>query len=350
MQKLPLKKELDITNIFKKSTIAHKFLGELNGISNIIPNKNILINSLVLQEAKDSSQIENIITTHDEIYLSQITNEKISKEVKEVQKYKDALLFGYEQVKNKKYITLNDIIKIQTIIVGNNAGIRKQIGTVLKNDKIIYTPPQHYEEIIDLLQNLIEYINNDEMEHYDYLIKMAIIHYQFEIIHPFYDGNGRTGRILNVLYLTLKDLIDLPILYLSGYIIKHKNSYYKLLQEVRTKDKWNEWIMFMLDGIIQTSNGTINLIKDIQNLMIFTKKELKTKLPKIYNKDILEVLFLHPYTKIEFLEKHLNITRKTASKYLKEIEKIGILKEKKIGRNRYFINIRLFDLLKKPII
>lgn len=353
MQKLPLKKELDITNIFKKSTIAHKSLGELNGISNIIPNKNILINSLVLQEAKDSSQIENIITTHDEIYLSQITNEKISKEVKEVQKYKDALLFGYEQVKNKKYITLNDIIKIQTIIVGNNAGIRKQIGTILKNDKtneIIYTPPQHYEEIIDLLQNLIEYINNDEMEHYDYLIKMAIIHYQFEIIHPFYDGNGRTGRILNVLYLTLKDLIDLPILYLSGYIIKHKNTYYELLQEVRTKDKWNEWIMFMLDGIIQTSNGTINLIKDIQNLMIFTKKELKTKLPKIYNKDILEILFLHPYTKIEFLEKHLNITRKTASKYLKEIEKIGILKEKKIGRNRYFINIRLFDLLKKPII
>lgn len=188
------------------------------------------------------------------------------------------------------------------------------------------------------------------MEHYDYLIKMAIIHYQFEIIHPFYDGNGRTGRILNVLYLTLKDLIDLPILYLSGYIIKHKNTYYELLQEVRTKDKWNEWIMFMLDGIIQTSNGTINLIKDIQNLMIFTKKELKTKLPKIYNKDILEILFLHPYTKIEFLEKHLNITRKTASKYLKEIEKIGILKEKKIGRNRYFINIRLFDLLKKPII
>ncbi len=202
---------------------------------------------------------------------------------------------------------------------------------------------------MSLLQNLVEYINDDSLEDYDHLIKMAIIHFQFESIHPFYDGNGRTGRIINVLYLALKELLDLPILYLSRYIIKNKSEYYRLLQEVRVKESWSEWVAFMLDAIIETSHESTVLIENIETLMLQTKATLREKLPKIYSKDLLEVLFLHPYTKIEFLVDRLGLHRQTASKYLKEIEKIGILQEVKIGRNRYFVNLELFDLLKKAM-
>jgi len=351
MLTLPLKKDIETKEILKKSIKANSALSKLNGVAKIILNQMILINALTLQEAKDSSGIENIITTHDELYLASVS-EKFSKEVKEVQNYKEALLYGYEKVKQNKILTLNDIIEIQSIITGNNAGIRKQIGTVLKNDKtgeIIYTPPQNYDEIMNLLNNLFEYINDDSLEDYDYLVKMALIHFQFESIHPFYDGNGRSGRILNVLYLVLKDLLELPILYLSSYIIKHKSDYYKLLQEVREKENYNDWIMYMLDAVEVTANNTSDLIENIEKLMQKTQDIIQEKLPKIYSKDLVEVLFLHPYTKIEFLVNRLHITRKTASKYLKEIQNLGILKEVKIGRNIYFVNISLFEYLKRAI-
>jgi Fic family protein len=351
MLSLPLKKDIETKEILKKSIKANSALSKLNGVAKIIPNQMILINALTLQEAKDSSEIENIITTHDELYLASV-GESFTKEVKEVQNYKEALLFGYERVKQNKILTLNDIIKIQSIITQNCAGVRKQLGTVLKNDKtgeVIYTPPQNYDEILKYLNNLFEYINDDSLEDYDYLVKMALIHYQFESIHPFYDGNGRSGRILNVLYLVLKDLLELPILYLSSYIIKHKSDYYRLLQEVREKNNYHEWIIYILDAIEVTANNTCVLVENIQRLMSDTQEIIKQKLPKIYSKDLVEVLFLHPYTKIEFLVDRLNITRKTSSKYLKEIEKIGILKEVKIGRSRYFINIELFEYLKKAI-
>ncbi len=348
---LPLKKDIETKEILKKSIKANSALAKLNGICKIIPNQMILINALTLQEAKDSSGVENIITTHDELYLASVS-EKFSKEVKEVQNYKEALISGFEKVKQNKIITLNDIIKIQSIIIQNSAGIRKQLGTVLKNEQsgeIIYTPPQSYDEILKLLNNLLLYINDDSLEDYDYLVKMALIHFQFESIHPFYDGNGRSGRILNVLYLVLKDLLELPILYLSSYIIKHKSDYYRLLQEVRAKQSYNEWILYMLDAIEITANDTANLIENIEKLMQNTKSKVQKSLPKIYSKDLVEVLFLHPYTKIETLVDRLVLTRQTASKYLKELDNIGILKEVKIGRNRYFINIELFEYLKKEI-
>ena len=351
MLTLPLKKDIETKEILKKSIKANSAIAKLNGISKIIPNQMILINALTLQEAKDSSEIENIITTHDELYLASVS-EKFCKEVKEVINYKEALIYGYEQVKKTKLLTLNDIIKIQSIITGNNAGIRKQIGTVLKNDKtgeVIYSPPQHYDEIMNLLENLFLYINDDSLEDYDYLVKMALIHFQFESIHPFYDGNGRSGRILNVLYLVLKDLLELPILYLSQYIIKHKSDYYRLLQEVRTKQNYEEWILFMLDAVEETSNNTCDLIESIEKMMNNTQKSVQNKLPKIYSKDLIETLFLHPYTKIEFLVDRLKLHRHTASKYLKELVNIGILKEIKIGRSIYFINIELFEYLKKAV-
>ncbi len=351
MLTLPLKKDIETKEILKKCIKANSTLSKLNGVAKIIPNQMILINALALQEAKDSSEIENIITTHDELYLANVSK-KFSKEVKEVQNYKEALILGFEKVKQSKILTLNHIVEIQSIITGNNAGIRKQIGTVLKNDKtgrIIYTPPQNYDEIMNLLKNLFTYINDDSLEDYDYLVKMALIHYQFESIHPFYDGNGRSGRILNVLYLVLKNLLDIPILYLSSYIIKHKSDYYRLLQEVRMKENYHDWIMYMLDAVEVTASNTCKLIENIEKLMRNTKNLLQKKLPKIYSKDLVEVLFLHPYTKIESLVDILKLTRQTASKYLKEMEKIGILKGVKIGRNRYFINIELFEYLKRAV-
>ena len=347
----PLQKELETKEILKKSIKANAALAKLNGVAKIIPNRMILINVLTLQEAKDSSEIENIITTHDELYLASV-GEKFGKEVKEVQNYKEALLLGYERVRKNKLFILQDIIEIQEIITGNSAGVRKQLGTVLKNEKtgeVIYTPPQNYDEIMQLLNNLFEYINDDSLEDYDPLVKMALIHFQFESIHPFYDGNGRSGRILNVLYLVLKDLLELPILYLSSYIIKHKSDYYRLLQEVREKQNYDEWILYMLDAVEVTANNTCTLIENIEKLMQKTQVKLQEKLPKIYSKDLVEVLFLHPYTKIEFLVNRMRLHRHTASKYLKEIEKIGLVKEVKIGRSRYFINIELFEYLKKAI-
>ena len=232
----------------------------------------------------------------------------------------------------------------------NDAGVRRQSGTVLKNaqtGEVVFTPPQDYETIQELLDNLERYIN--EENEIDPLINMAIIHYQFESIHPFYDGNGRTGRIINILYLVLKDLLELPILYLSRYIIKNKADYYRLLQEVRTKENWEEWILYMLDGIEQTSLSTIELINGIYALMDKTQTTIKEKLPKIYSKDLVEILFVHPYTKIEFLVDGLGITRKTASKYLNELEQIGIVKNIQIKNSKFFINEELFEMLQKGL-
>jgi len=325
-------------------------LAKLNGVALIIPNQNILINSLVLQEAKDSSEIENIITTHDELFRAGLDIASVTNETKEVQHYREALLMGYELVRDTGLLLKRDIVAIQKILEQNDAGVRRQSGTVLKNaatGEVVFTPPQEYEVIQELLTNLEHYIN--EPNELDTLVNMAIIHYQFESIHPFYDGNGRTGRIINILYLILKELLDIPILYLSSYIIKHKADYYRLLQEVRTKENWEEWILYILDGVEQTSLATIELVNDIHRLMGETKEKIKTELPKIYSKDLVEILFMHPYTKIEFLVKDLGITRKTASKYLNELEEIGILKNIQIKNSKFFINEELFYMLKNGI-
>ena len=345
---LPIDIDIETKAILKKSILANKALAKLNGVAKIIPNQAILINSLILQEAKDSSEIENIITTHDELYQSSLDISNISHATKEVQSYSRALLKGFDLVKETSLLLTRHIVDIQQELEGNVAGIRKQSGTVLKNQatgEVIHTPPQEETTIRKLLDNLEQYINtNDGI---DPLIKMAIIHYQFETIHPFYDGNGRTGRIINILYLVLNELLDLPILYLSSYIIKHKADYYRLLQEVRTKGSWEEWIIYMLEGIEQTATKQVQLINDIKELMDNTKEKLKSELPKIYSKDLLEVLFIHPYTKIDMLVDNLELHRDTASKHLKAMEKIGILNSVQIKNTRFYINIKLFELLQK---
>ena len=347
---LPLTHQIETQKVLKKAISANRALANLNGVARIIPNSSILINSLVLQEAKDSSEIENIITTHDELYRANLDMESVTNEAKEVQNYKEALLRGFSLVSDTKLLLKKHIIEIQEILEQNDAGIRKQAGTNLKNaqtGEVIYTPPQDYETIQELLTNLEIYIN--EPNDIDSLINMAIIHHQFESIHPFYDGNGRTGRIINILYLILKDLLDIPVLYLSRYIITHKADYYRLLQEVRTEDKWEEWILYILEAVEQTSLETIELINSISDLMIKIQDKISQELPKIYSKDLVEILFMHPYTKIDFLVDRLNITRKTASKYLNELENIGILENIQIKNSKFFINIELFNLLRKGI-
>lgn len=345
---LPLDIDIETKAILKKSILANKALAKLNGVAKIIPNQAILINSLILQEAKDSSEIENIITTHDELYQSSLDISNISHATKEVQSYSRALLKGFDLVKDNSLLLTRHIVDIQQELEGNVAGIRKQAGTVLKNQatgEVIHTPPQEESTIRKLLDNLEQYINiNDGI---DPLIKMAVIHYQFETIHPFYDGNGRTGRIINILYLVLNELLDLPILYLSSYIIKHKADYYRLLQEVRTKGSWEEWIIYMLEGIEQTATKQVQLINDIKELMDNTKEKLKSELPKIYSKDLLEVLFIHPYTKIDMLVDNLELHRDTASKHLKAMEKIGILNSVQIKNSKFYVNVKLFELLQK---
>lgn len=348
LKKLPLKQDIETRKVLKKLASAHRALAELKGIVSSIPNENILINTLGLQEAKDSSAIENIITTHDDIFKAELNLDGFkSLNAKEVQNYISALKKGFGLITKNKILTNNDIITIQSELEKNNAGFRKVPGTALKNattGEIVYTPPQDYDTILDLMTNLEQYINDESMSEFDTLVKMAIIHYQFESIHPFYDGNGRTGRIINVLYLVMNDLLNLPVLYLSRYIIEHKADYYKLLQEVRETDNWENWILYMLDSVEQISKETIVLIGKIRDL-IYEYKNLLRNNYKFYSQDLLNNLFKHPYTKIEFIENDLGVSRITASKYLNRLAKDKVLKKEKLGTGNYYINEKLIKIL-----
>ncbi|MCK5725416.1 MAG: Fic family protein [Thiotrichaceae bacterium] len=345
---LPLTQDIESKSVLKKCVKAHQALAELKGIVTTIPNENILINTLSLQEAKDSSEVENIITTHDELFKSDYLAEQFaSSATKEVYNYSNALLNGFKQVKQRGLLTSNDIIIIQEAIEQNNAGFRAQSGTTLQNEQtgeIIYTPPQSHDEIVGLMSNLEQFINNDSLCDWDDLVKMAVIHHQFESIHPFYDGNGRTGRIINVLYLIKQDLLSLPVLYLSRYINQHKEEYYRLLQAVRTHNDWELWLLFMLEAVEKISLQTIHLIKAIKKLMQSHKLRMRAELPKIYSQELLNNIFRHPYTKIEFVTEDLKVTRKTAAKYLEELITVGLLSKHRIGKDNYYLNDALYQL------
>lgn len=344
--------DLKTPKILEALNEASRSLAELKGFANSIPNQHILINAITINEAKDSSAIENIVTTHDSIY--KVLAESGFKEAaaKEVVDYRGAIWRGYEIIKEKNFISTNVLVELQGMIEHNKAGIRKNPGTKLINSKtgeIIYTPPQNEKEIRDLLKNLEDYINengNDiNANIVDPLIKMALIHYQFESIHPFYDGNGRTGRILNVLYLVLNRLLDSPILYLSNYINKNKTEYYRLFTEFRENDNYEDWILYILKGIAETSKNTIELIKRIQNEMESYKKEFMTKLPKIYSDALLDSLFYEVYTRINYIEDRCDVTRQTASTYLNSLLDAGLLEVEKVGRESIYKNTRLINLL-----
>jgi Fic family protein len=345
LNELPLTIEIESKAVLKSLPSAHAALAELKGLANTIPNQNILINTLGLQEAKDSSAIENIITTHDDLFKSEINIEYAkSADAKEVQNYISALKKGFELVKQNGLITNRIILEIQKELEGNNAGFRKLPGTALKNSSTIYTPPQDFEEISRLMTNLEKFMNDHSISDLDPLVKMAVIHYQFESIHPFYDGNGRTGRIINILYLITQNLQNLPVLYLSRYIIQNKSDYYRLLQEIRLKENWEEWLLFIIKGIEITSKETISLIIKIRELMLEYKNLLRNNY-KFYSQELLNNLFKHPYTKIEFIVNDLGVSRITAAIYLNKLAEDGLLRKEKIGTGNYYVNERLFNLL-----
>ncbi|MCP4970560.1 MAG: Fic family protein [Arcobacter sp.] len=345
----PTREKVETIEILRQATKAANALGELKGIAKTIPNQAMLINAVVLQEAKDSSEIENIITTQDELYKAIATKGKQTEQVKEVINYRKAIFTGYDLIQEQGFLRMKDLEVIQKTIVENNAGIRSMAGTVLKNNKtgeVVYTPPQEKEEILYLLNNFLEHFNLTQND-LSPLINLAILHYQFESIHPFYDGNGRTGRILNILYLMLNGLLDIPILYLSSYVNENKSEYYRLLNKVNRIDEWDEYILYILRAIEITSKRTIekiNSIKDLLNETIIIAQENE---PKIYRKELVELLFEQPYSKIDFVVKRLNVERKAASRYLNKLEKIGILKSQKVGREIIYMNKELIKILKK---
>lgn len=352
--KLPLSYDLETKAVLKQLNNANMRLAELKGVAMTIPNENILVSTLTLQEAKDSSEVENIVTTQDDLYkgaAESYSDYAINAATKEVLNYREALQHGFRLVRDKGVLTASVVKEIQALLEHNSAGFRSVPGTLLKSSdgKTVYIPPQDKDEILEYMDNLEQFINDDTVSDFDPLAKLAIIHHQFESIHPFYDGNGRTGRIICVLFLVLTGRLDLPILYLSRYITHNKGEYYRLIQAIRDKnennaDEWEAWILFMLKGVEETAIETTRLVKGISKLMSEFKAVLRPKFGKQYRHELLNNLFFHPYTKVEFLEKELMVSRVTAQRYLNSIMETGLIDRVKIGRAYYYMNVPLMKL------
>ncbi len=341
----PTLQSLETPQILKELIPAHKHLAELKGIIHSIPNEKILLSNLTLQEAKDSSAIENIITTQDSLYKHNAIPDLKNKPNKEIYHYREALEFGYKKVKSDQGISLNTILSIQKIIEPDKPGFRRVPGTVIKNiseNKIVYTPPSP-DQLPKFMNKLEKFINTNSPM--DPIVKMAVIHHQFESIHPFYDGNGRTGRILNILYLVLMNLLNSPVLFLSRYIQNNKSDYYRLLQKVRTKNVWKEWIIYILKSVSNTAQNTTDLTKKIDRLFKEYKHVIRSN-HRFYSQDLINSIFSHPYTKVKFLQQDMNISRATAGRYLDALCENDILEKHKQGKDIYYVNTKLFELLK----
>ncbi|MFT3904118.1 MAG: Fic/DOC family N-terminal domain-containing protein [Niabella sp.] len=343
---LPPKADIETKEILRKTISAGRALAQLNGTLKNLPNPTLFLDTIYLQEAKASSEVENIITTNDELYKSLVADRKVENAAtKEVLSYKEALWLGLEQLKKKPFITTNLCISIVQCIKQNTASIRVTPGTTLSNTKgeVVYTPPSGEAVIREKLANLEKFINEDDA--IDPLIKMALMHYQFEAIHPFADGNGRTGRILLLLYLKLSGLLDTPAIYLSEYIIKNKAGYYKSLRSVTENNDWENYILYMLDMIEETANRGLERLSKITKAIDKTTEEIKTKLPKIYSKDLVEILFRLPYTKRQHLINENIGNAKTVGNYLITLEENGFLKSVKVGKEKLYLNERLLNIL-----
>ena len=346
---LPPKADIETKVILKKTLSASRALSELKGAIKSLPNPLLFIDTINLQEAQASSAIENIITTQAALFRATVADQKIEDAAtKEVMHYKDALWYGVNQIKKKHILTTNLFISIMRIIKENQSGIRNLPGTQLKNpvkQQIVYTPPEGENIILEKLKALEIFINLHE--EIDPLVKLALIHYQFEAIHPFFDGNGRTGRIILLLYLKLCGLIDFPALYLSSYILENKNDYYRHLRNVTEKNDWAGWILFILDMIEVTSKNSRNRMEKIEKLMDAMGGQIQKKLPRIYSKDLLEVIFRLPYTKRNFIESAGLGNIKTSGTYLKSLEEKGFLKSEIVGKEKLYLNFKLMEVLKR---
>ncbi|MEJ0099574.1 MAG: Fic family protein [Pseudomonadota bacterium] len=336
----------EIPAILKKLVSAHRQLAEFKGVASSMPNQAILISTLGLQEAKDSSEIENIVTTHDELFREAAFSEAVaSAATKEVARYRQALGIGYDSVRETELLTVNQILAIQAELEKNRAGLRKLPGTVLQDGvgRTVYTPPSP-EHLPGLMTDLERFVNAPAVSMLDPLVKMALIHHQFESIHPFHDGNGRTGRIINVLYLVKEKLLESPVLHLSRAIVRSKADYYRLLQGVREQDVWEEWVLYMLAAVEQTARDGITTIQAIKAQLMDYKHRIRAK-HRFYSQDLINNLFSHPYTKIDFIQRDLKVSRLTATRYLDVLAKDGFLDKQKIGRHSYYINQPLYRIL-----
>jgi Fic family protein len=349
IDEFPPSEELESKDILRQCVASTRVLAELKGASLSIPNQGILINTLSLQEAKDSSAIENIITTHDELYKHELFPDIVyNLAAKEVHDYTSALRAGFDRIGREGVIARSTILAIQAALEKNDAGFRVLPGTELKNDatgETVYVPPQKADYVERLMARLVEFLNEETGRPFDPLVRMALIHHQFESIHPFYDGNGRTGRILNALYLVKTGLLDIPVLYLSRYLIQTKSEYYRLLQNVRDSGDWEPWILYILVAVEKTSRSTLRQIEAIKIALMDYKHRIREAFPKMYSQDLINNLFNHPYTKIDFLRKDLRIGRLTATKYLDALADAGFLSKQKIGRSNYYVNNSLFPIL-----
>lgn len=347
MKKLPFELDLNTVESLILLSEANNKIGELKGTLSQLPNPDILLSAITLGEAKASSEIENIITTYDELYKEKKNGNQFSS-AKEVLKYRQAINEGYDKINRNGFISTNIIKDIHSSLDSGKTGIRKMPGTVIKNERtneIIYTPPQSEEEILYFLTNLENYLN--DTNEYDPLIEMAILHFQFESIHPFYDGNGRTGRILNILYLVLKNKIDHPVLYLSKYIINTKDEYYDLLKLCNQDiNNIHLFIQYMLKGISETSVFTINFINDVVVEMSKVSEVLQKK-TKLYSWELVEFLFSDFYLTISEYSEEFRVSRQTASNHLKILEQEGLLYSEKEGNNLLFKNASLISIMER---
>lgn len=331
---------------------AARQLAEFKGVVATIPNERILISSLALQEAKDSSAIENIVTTHDELFRQALgADGSDNPAAKEILRYRHALHVGWNLVRKHKLITNNYILQVQEALEPNKPGFRKTPGTKLQDQtgRVVYTPPQDARQIIELMTELERELNSPDDDDLDPLVRMAVLHHRFESIHPFYDGNGRTGRILNVLYLLKEGLLELPVLYMSRHIVRTKPEYYRLLQEVRDQGNWEPWVLYMLSAVRESARGGLATVTAIRSALLEIKKVVRRDMHKIYSQDLINNLFAHPYTKIQFVEEEVGVSRVTATRYLNALTEAGILAMMKAGRTKYYINVALVRILTEQI-
>lgn len=347
---LPPKVDVETKTILKKTIRARSALAELKGLGLTIPNQAILLDSLILQEAKASSEIENIVTTTDALFQAfSAQTGNIDPATKEVLRYREALWKGFNTLRKRPVLSTSLFVELVKTIKEHSEGIRKLPGTIIQNattGKTLYTPPEGEGVIRDKLKNLEEFIHADD--ELDPLVKLALTHYQFEAIHPFMDGNGRTGRIINILFLVQAGLLELPVLYLSKFIIENKNHYYSHLRGVTEKQRWETWILFMLEAVEETALFTRDRIVAIRDLMTDTMERAKNELPaRVYSRDLIEIIFRQPYTKGQFLVDAGIAQRKTAAEYLKALEKKGIMKSMKVGKEVLYLNVGLYDLLSR---
>ena len=346
---------IETSEMFRQIVLAHRSLAELKGYCQTLPNPELLLNAVILQEGKDSSEIENIVTTQDELFRAAAANDTrkamdaIPAPAKEVLRYREAVYSGWDALRTTGLLTTNTFVQIVQRLKQNTAGIRTS-QVVIGNpatEAVIYTPPEGEALLRDKLGALEVFMHagDDSAANIDPLIRMALAHYQLEAIHPFYDGNGRTGRILNVLYLMQQGLLDSPVLYLSAYVLGRKTDYYRLLRGVTERGEWADWVSYMLEAVQATSHATLGLIRDVNALLEKLAETAKSGMKNGYSRDLIRLIFHQPYCKIQFVVEEGLASRVTASRYLADLERLGVLRSLQVHREKYFINYRLLDLL-----